>query len=337
MKKAGRVGIIGAGIGGLTVGRNLTAAGLIVEIFDKGRGPGGRVSSKRTQFGSLDFGAQVLPCKSDLFKLQIEKWAKEGIIVPHKSRKILKNPGIFEDEAEAERNIEKFMPKPKMSAIAVSLASGLNIKYEKLIDRVQKNEEKETWDLFTQDGTSVGEFDWLIVNCPPLQALKFLENTKIQEKVKEVNMQPCWAVSLTFPESLGIPLTDAKVECSEIINYISNNSSRPDRVTIPETWVLHGTPAWSQEHLEDPLESVGFALENEFFKILNISTRVPLNRIVHRWRFSKVDNPLSGEGYLLDESSKVAVCADWCHGTFVEDAYLSATKLSDYFISRSSL
>ncbi|MFX9626906.1 FAD-dependent oxidoreductase, partial [Acinetobacter baumannii] len=44
-----RIGIIGAGIAGLTCGEALVRAGHSVRLFDKGRGPGGRMSTRRLQ------------------------------------------------------------------------------------------------------------------------------------------------------------------------------------------------------------------------------------------------------------------------------------------------
>ena len=34
--------------------------------------------------------------------------------------------------------------------------------------------------------------------------------------------------------------------------------------------------------------------------------------------------------FLLDESNRLAACGDWCAGSRVEDAYLSALKLGEH-------
>lgn len=43
------VAIIGAGMAGLSCARALVQAGVAVELFDKGRGPGGRMSTRRVE------------------------------------------------------------------------------------------------------------------------------------------------------------------------------------------------------------------------------------------------------------------------------------------------
>ena len=52
------VAVIGAGMAGLAAARTLAAAGHAVQVFDKGRGIGGRLSTRRTDYGAFDHGAQ---------------------------------------------------------------------------------------------------------------------------------------------------------------------------------------------------------------------------------------------------------------------------------------
>ncbi len=68
-----KIAIIGAGIAGLTIGKNLQAEGFEVNIFDKGRGVGGRMSSRRTNWGYLDHGCQYFTAKDSLFASFIQE------------------------------------------------------------------------------------------------------------------------------------------------------------------------------------------------------------------------------------------------------------------------
>jgi len=63
-----KIAVIGAGMAGLTVAKNLINKGFLVDIFDKGRGVGGRMSSRRTQWGYLDHGTQYFTVKNPLFQ-----------------------------------------------------------------------------------------------------------------------------------------------------------------------------------------------------------------------------------------------------------------------------
>ena len=48
-----RLAVVGAGLAGLTVAHKLAAAGVEVTLFEKGRGPGGRMASTRLESTSL--------------------------------------------------------------------------------------------------------------------------------------------------------------------------------------------------------------------------------------------------------------------------------------------
>ena len=58
------IAIIGAGLSGLSCANALAEAGASVHVFDKGRGPGGRTSTRRVEVDgarlSFDHGAQYL-------------------------------------------------------------------------------------------------------------------------------------------------------------------------------------------------------------------------------------------------------------------------------------
>ncbi len=61
------IAIVGAGIAGLAAAQTLIRAGQQVQIFDKSRGSGGRMASKRSEAGALDLGAQYFTARDRRF------------------------------------------------------------------------------------------------------------------------------------------------------------------------------------------------------------------------------------------------------------------------------
>ncbi|XQU08837.1 FAD-dependent oxidoreductase [Halomonas sp. LY9] len=61
------VAIIGAGLSGLACGHRLAQHGVSVQLFDKARGPGGRMSSKQRPAATLDLGAQAFTARDTRF------------------------------------------------------------------------------------------------------------------------------------------------------------------------------------------------------------------------------------------------------------------------------
>ena len=72
------VAVIGAGIAGISAARHLHEAGISVDIFDKSRGSGGRMSSKRTEQGEFDVGTQYFTARNSAFRAAVEHWQEQG-------------------------------------------------------------------------------------------------------------------------------------------------------------------------------------------------------------------------------------------------------------------
>ncbi len=78
--------IIGAGIAGLACADALSSAGHTAELFDKGRGAGGRMSTRRwqTTIGEVtaDHGAQYFTARDPDFIRLVRDWRDMGIAAP---------------------------------------------------------------------------------------------------------------------------------------------------------------------------------------------------------------------------------------------------------------
>ena len=71
--------VIGAGIAGLSCARALAASGVHVTVFDKSRGPGGRMSTRRGEGWACDHGAQYFTARDPLFQAELARWQAAGV------------------------------------------------------------------------------------------------------------------------------------------------------------------------------------------------------------------------------------------------------------------
>ena len=62
------IAVVGAGIAVITCARTLIQAGHRVTVFEKSRGAGGRMSTRNTEFGSFDHGAQYFTVRDERFE-----------------------------------------------------------------------------------------------------------------------------------------------------------------------------------------------------------------------------------------------------------------------------
>src|SRR5690554_7172133 len=70
------VAVIGSGLAGLTASILLGQLGHSVTVFEKSRGPGGRMASKRVGSGSADVGAQYFTARNPEFLSFLQRWAR---------------------------------------------------------------------------------------------------------------------------------------------------------------------------------------------------------------------------------------------------------------------
>jgi len=73
-----RTAMVGAGLAGLTAAGALAEAGEDVVLFEKARGPGGRTSTRRTDIGAFDHGAQYFTARDPRFVDRVSHWIEAG-------------------------------------------------------------------------------------------------------------------------------------------------------------------------------------------------------------------------------------------------------------------
>ena len=74
------IAVVGAGIAGIACARTLMQAGHRVSVFEKSRGTGGRMATRRTEFGSFDHGTQYFTVRDARFAKALE--TAQGLVRP---------------------------------------------------------------------------------------------------------------------------------------------------------------------------------------------------------------------------------------------------------------
>ena len=74
--------IVGAGISGCVCANRLAMAGHAVTLIEKGRGVGGRMSTRRMNGAQIDHGAQFFTARDPRMKELVQDWEEQGIVVP---------------------------------------------------------------------------------------------------------------------------------------------------------------------------------------------------------------------------------------------------------------
>ena len=122
-----RVAVVGAGISGLTAASRLARGGCAVTVYETGRGPGGRTSTRRAgpdgAGWQFDHGAQYFSAKDPAFRAIAEEWRADGLVAEWAGTfgALDAATGTFVREAP-EGTKERWVGTPSMNAVAKGLA-----------------------------------------------------------------------------------------------------------------------------------------------------------------------------------------------------------------------
>ncbi|NMZ48940.1 NAD(P)/FAD-dependent oxidoreductase [Pseudomonas poae] len=314
------IAIIGTGIAGLSAAQALRDAGQVVHLFDKSRGSGGRMSSKRSDAGALDMGAQYFTARDRRFVNEVQRWQSNGWAEQWKPQLYNFKSGQLTPSPDEQI---RWVGTPRMSAITRALLDDLPVTFGCRITDVFQGEQH--WNLLDADGGNHGPFSHVIIATPAPQATALLAAApKLASAAAGVKMDPTWAIALAFDKPLDTPMQGCFVQDSPL-DWLARNRSKPGRDTPLDTWVLHATSAWSKAHLDLSREAVIEHLHGAFAELLHCTMPAPSFGLAHRWLYAR---PSSSHefGVLADADLGLFVCGDWCLSGRVEGAWLSGQE-----------
>ncbi len=322
------VAVIGAGLAGLVCASHLTEADFAVKVYDKARGPGGRMSTRRTEHFQFDHGAQYFTCRDPQFALFIDCLIDLGVVAQWEGRICAYENGSL---TELEGDVTRYVGVPGMSAVTRHLANGCNVSYDTLVERVER--EAEEWLLFDSEGKLLGSYGALVLAVPAPQAERLLAPLpELVAKVREAEMAPCWAVMLGFDERLEINFDGLFINGSAL-SWAARDSSKYRREK--EAWVLHASAEWSARHIERESPFIIETLSREFQNLTGLDRFLPVYSAAHKWRYALPVRTLN-EISVFYLSYGVGICGDWCAAPRVEGAFLSGLDLAKTMITALS-
>ncbi|MDH3226318.1 MAG: FAD-dependent oxidoreductase [Thermoleophilia bacterium] len=157
-----RVGVIGAGLSGLVAARDLVASGLEVTIFEKSRGLGGRIATRRVDSTVIDDGVPALWSSGPLAELaagldeaplEISLPVGDSSGAPSSGPRPLAYPG-------------------GLTRLPKQLAEGLDVR--RLVRVSVMRASGDAIELGDEQGNGQGAFDGVVISAPAPQAADLL-------------------------------------------------------------------------------------------------------------------------------------------------------------------
>jgi renalase len=317
------IAIIGAGLSGLKCAHDLQKSGFSPIIFEKSRGLGGRIATRRTRSGlTFDHGAQYVTARSSEFKAYLDRALKE---------KIAAKWNVFAQDPDPSKS--RLVGVEGMSDLVRPLAQEIEIKFETTVSGIERNDKK--WSISFEGDESKAEFDIVVVTVPAPQAIPLLsQNNEVISELEKVNIMPCLATILAFETKLDVPFETLASE-TNIIAWCARNSSKPSRDKNHDCWVLHASPTWSAKNLEEDRETIATLMLDCFVDQFDLKLPKIIYKAGHKWRYALTERPL-GKDCLSSADGTLLIGGDWCTGARAEFAFNSGEAMADKILALNS-
>ncbi|HSG50601.1 MAG TPA: FAD-dependent oxidoreductase [Rheinheimera sp.] len=318
------IAIIGAGMSGAACANQLMQQKMPVAVFDKGRAPGGRMSSKRTSDGYADLGAQYFTARSESFAAQCQQWQAEQVITCWQPR-----IAVFDDVLQASADaIKRYIGLPSMQKPVQQLLQSVDVKTQCLVDKVQRADGQ--WQLYS-NSIWLGNFSRLVLAVPQQQAMALLQHlftdfARWSELFDTPALLPCWAVNITLSASVVTPYDAVFVRKHAAVSWIARQNSKGGRGE-QESWLVHFSPVFSKAHLNASEDFIAEVALLELQKILAQPLQIT-SSLCHRWRYAQQSDEYTPPGSVWLPELNLGLCGDWLAGGRVENAWLSGKQLA---------
>jgi renalase len=311
-----KIAIIGAGLTGSILAKKL-AKNNQVTIFDKSRGLGGRMSTRRTAKFQFDHGAQYFTAKTPEFQDFVNELIKEEIVAQWQGKVISLNSN------HSLETCRRYVAIPAMNQICKFLCSEVKQNLGTEISEISFAEKK--WNLKSKSNDEFKDFDFLILTIPPAQATNLLpSNFSHFEKVKNTKMFACFTLMLGLTKDPHLNFDGAFANNSSI-SWISKNNSKPGR-NQNHSLVITTNNEWAEKNIEGNQQEIKIKLLKELNELINLDNSLIEHTDIHRWLYAAIP-PQINKKSLVDHNLNLAIAGDWLIEGRVESCFLSAADL----------
>ena len=330
------IAVIGAGLAGLSCAQALLRAGHTVHVFDKARGPSGRMSTRRAEDAhgpwQCDHGAQYFTARDATFRAEVARWQQAGVAALWDARLASFDGSTW---STPETPLERFVGTPRMTSPAAWLVQGLQqageraqTQWQTTVQRLER--QADGWALTSAEhGLHAQRYSAVLLAVPAPQAVPLLQPVAAAGAAvaASARMRGSWAVMVRCPVPVPLPWDGAFINDGPL-RWVARDSSKPGRTVPPgmETWLLHASPEWSEAHIEDSADAVTGTLLAAFAALGGPAAHL-VQATAHRWRYADTEPALT-QGHWWDATACVGMCGDWLNGGKVEGAWLSGQSLA---------
>lgn len=324
--------------------------GRLATRYKKPTNPAESGNSEQDKQWQFEFGAQFFTAKSSEFQQFIQPWLTQDVITPwcaqvaqltatEDSKPVI---ALSEQWGTAQ---PRYISSPKMTSWGRALASELQhttLHYKTHVapladSHIERNTNVKTA-LSDNKGNALGLFDWVIITAPTVQANELLESSSFafQQQIAQRKMVACYTLMLGWQDSNNLPVSmaDATWEVLEVaganqgasIGKLFIEHTKPQRDQVLPSVTVHADNDWSEQHVDDDIDSVKAKLLAAVQQILGwTDSQAPQHIDCHRWRYAATATESQTSPTLYSDREKQwLVSGDWCGQGRIESCYQQA-------------
>lgn len=341
------IGIIGAGISGLTAGRILAKQGHDVTILEKSKGFGGRMATRyagKNHETKLDHGLSYFTADSPEFQNFSAEILRKGLI-----KRWGDEFGFYDGIKLYEKNPNQkqqptFTAVEGMNSIGKYLSRWVDIKTDTLVGGItyigSNRTKKRSWMINLTAGNTF-EADAVIIATPAPQAYGLLQTStdetnalKIIREIDEVQYAPCYTLMAGYGDR-ELPDWEGVICNSGALQFISNEASKKSNGQECSL-VAQATPDFTK-HLNGIKndETITKEILNHLSGIVGGWAASPKWSQTHYWRYCRAMKILNDPFFELEiNDAPFALIGDYFDGNTVDSAFRSGYKLAQHWIEK---
>ena len=301
--------IIGAGISGITLARKLTAAGRQCIVLDKGRGVGGRMSTRRRDDVRFDHGAQFITVRDQRVQEMFDDLITQGIV----------------REWFRADDTPRYCGTQGMSRIVSALAEGCDVRTG--IEAQSLSHDGTVWSVACANG-NVFTATTVVSSAPVPQTLGLVDNGDVQlggqvrTQLEAIVYERCIAALVTCTSPC-----DVRSISHPDVAYIGDNLDKG--ISPLPAYTIHATPEFSERMWDANRNEVARCLAQCVFgkDLVGVS-----DIDVHGWKFSRPITISSATCIHALEHPSLVLIGDAFGGPRVEGAIISALDAAELIL-----
>jgi renalase len=317
-----RIAVIGSGLSGSLLAHHCTEFAEVT-VYEKARGPGGRLSTRYGEGVQYDHGAPYFTTENQHFTEFLNRAKRQEVVTSWACRVQHAGPNSSQEGQTV------WVAIPKMNRLCRYLLEPVRQQHyrTKVVALCRSG-------LQLADATQPDTYDWVVVTVPRTQLLDLMPAS--------LQADYAWlGAAKTLPQSVLMvqlsnwqPAFDVLLPHHPVVEKIVMDAHKPGRQQVGCA-VVYAHSAWSADSQEKSAEERCQLLLDAFIQVSGVNESQVLDAQWHHWRLAK-DLVDSTSPVLVNRSWRHVYIGDWLSGGDVSGAYQSALAGVDFLKKESA-